>query len=150
MSTKDELRFSTDRSAAITAMGLIDRGRGWCNVVPVVVDDVPDLKINISGLWLNHGVPVATLVTTGPKRGVEQPSSLGVLHSRGRLGTVRIRELLNGAPYTVRQDHNQRGLLLEVPVGSANAQILEVMASTTAALCEFEMTDQWRCDVFYR
>ena len=150
MSTKSELRFSADRSMAVAALELIDGGQGWCNVVPVTVDDVPDLKINVSGLWLNRGAPVASLVTQSSRRGEAQPSTLGVLHSQGRLRAERIRSLLNGEQFRTLQDHNQRGLLLEVPVGTPPARVLDLMASMTATLCEFDVTGDWRMDTYFR
>ncbi len=150
MSTKSELRFSTDRSLAVSAMELVDAGEGWCNVVPVTVEDIPDLKINVSGLWLNRGAPVASLVTQPPRRGHAQPSTLGVLHSQGRLRADRIRSLLRGETFRVLQDHNQRGLLLEVPVATPLAKVLDLMASMTSTLCEFDVTGEWRLDTYFR
>ncbi len=150
VSTKSELRFSNDRSLALAALTLIDAGQGWCNVVPVTVEDVSDLKINVLGLWLNHGAPVASFVTQPPRRGQAQPSTLGVLHSQGRLGKERIHTLLGGESFRVLQDHNQRGLLLEVPVGASMTKVLDLMASMTVTLCEYEVTDEWRLDTYFR
>ncbi len=150
MSTKSELRFSTERGVALSALSLISGGEGWCNVVPVTVEDVPDLKINVSGLWLNHGAPVASFVTQAPRHGAAQPSTLGILHSRGRLGAERIRSFVGDAPFRVLQDHTQRGLLLSVPVDASPATVLDVMSSMTAALCEYELTGDWRLDTYLR
>ena len=150
MSTRSQFQFSTDRSEALRAIESIASGRGWCNVVPRVVDDVADLRINFTGLWANQGVVKASFVTSPPRHGEVQPSSLGVLHSRGRLGSERITSLLSGAPFTVRQDHTQRGLLLEVPADTPAAQVLEVMCTMTESLCDFEMTGDWRLDLYVR
>ncbi len=150
MTTNSELSFGADRGEALAAVESIADGRGWCNVVPHVVDDVPDLKVNFTGLWVSRGVPKASFVTVAPRAGVPQPSSLGVLHSRGRLGGERIRGLLEGAPFVARQDHNQRGLLLEVPVGTSAQQVLEVMSNFTSSLCDYEMTGSWRLDLYVR
>jgi hypothetical protein len=75
---------------------------------------------------------------------------LGVLHSQGRLRAQRIRTLLNGEAFRVLQDHNQRGLLLEVPVGTAASTVLDLMASMTSTLCEFDVTGSWRLDTYFR
>jgi hypothetical protein len=115
-----------------------------------VLDDVADLKVNVFGLWVNKGVAVASFVTYAPRHGEILPSSLGVLHSRGRLGAERITILLGGAPFTVRQDHSQRGLLLDVPADTSAAKALDVMCSITSSLCEFEMTGGWRLDLYVR
>lgn len=150
MSTRSQFQFSDDRSEALRAIESIASGRGWCNVVPRVVDDIEDLKINFTGLWVNHGVVKASFVTSPPRHGEVQPSSLGVLHSRHRLGSERITTLLGGAPFTVRQDHTQRGLLLEVPADTPAAQVLDVMCTMTTSLCDFELTGDWRLDLYLR
>lgn len=150
MSTRSELQFSDDRDEAIKSVESIASGRGWCNVVPGVVDDVADLKVNIFGLWVNQGVAVASFVTAAPRHGVALPSSLGILHSRGRLGRERITILLGGAPFAIRQDHSQRGLLLDVPADTNAAKVIDLMCSMTASLCDFTMTGSWRMDLYVR
>ena len=111
---------------------------------------MPDMKVNFTGLWMSHGVAQASFVTSAPRKGVDQPSSLGILHSRHRLGRERIALMLGNAPFVVRQDHTQRGLLLEVPVGAPASQVLEVMCNLTETLCDFEMTGGWRFDLYQR
>lgn len=150
MSTRSQYRFSNDRTEAIVAIESIASGRGWCNVIPGVVEDAKDLAMNVFGLWVNQGVVVASLVTSPPRQGVEQPAMLGLLHTRGRLGAERIASLTGGAPFRVRQDHNQRGLLLEIPTGTPAVQILDVMCTATASLCDYEQTGDWRLDLFVR
>lgn len=150
MSITRQFFFDGDRSDAIFAIDSITAGKGWCNVVPRVADDVPDIRVKFAGLWVSHGATEATLVTSAPKRGIAQPSMLGVLHTRGRLGKDRIRTLLDGAPFVIRQDHSQRGLLLEVPVDTPSENILEVMCSVTETLCDVEMTGGWRFDLYER
>jgi hypothetical protein len=150
VTTKSQIRFSHDRWEGVAAIEKIAAGQGWCNAVPIAVDDVPDLKVNLLGLWLNSGVPVASYVTVAPRNGVAQPSSLGLLHSRGKLGRERVRELLGGAPFVVRQDLKERGLLLEVPVGTEASLVLDTMCTLTETLCEYEMTGDWRLDLFVR
>ena len=150
MTTRSQLRFSTDRADALSAIESVASGKGWCNVVPAVSEDVKDLTMNGFGLWVSKGVTVASLVTAPPRRGVDQPSSLGLLHTRGRLGRDRIISLLGSAPFKVRQDHNQRGLLLDVPARTPASPILDVMCSLTAELCDYELTGYWRLDLFIR
>jgi hypothetical protein len=150
VTTPTHLKLPDDRGEATTAIDSIASGQGWCNVVPIVVEDLPDLKVNVLGLWLNTGVPVASYVTNSPRHGEAQPSSLGLLHSRGRLGRERISLLLGGAPFVVRQDHNSRGLLLEVPVGTPASLVLDRMCSMSDELCDYEKTGDWRMDLFVR
>lgn len=109
MSTRTEIQFSNDRDEAVLAVQSIESGKGWCNVVPGVVGDIPDVTMNSFGLWLKKGVTVATFVTYPHRQGAAQPSTIGVLHTRGRLGAEKIASLLGDAHFRVSQDHNQRG-----------------------------------------
>jgi hypothetical protein len=142
------LTFSEDRTAAVAAIDGVGEGRGWCNVAPVVEEEVADMKVNYFGLRLNKGVAIASFVTAPPRRGVAQPSTLGVLHSRSRLGKERIATMLDGAPFVTKQDHNTRGLLLEVPVATSSALVLTVMCSLTEALCDYDFTGRWTLSQF--
>lgn len=106
------------------------------------------MKVNYFGLWLNKGLTVATFVTAAPRKGDAQPSTLGLLHSRSRLGPERVALMLHGAPFATRQDHNTRGLLLEVPNDAAASQILNVMCTLTESLCDYDFTGSWDMAVF--
>ncbi len=150
MTVATQLRFSDDRSRAVAAVESVGAGRGWCNVVAAVAEDVPDLKVNVFGLWVNHGAPVATYVTAAPRDGVDQPSTLGLLHSRGRLGRDRIAAFVGDLACSVAQDHSQRGLLLNVAPGASASRVLDVMCALTTQLCDYEMTGGWRLDLFTR
>jgi hypothetical protein len=147
--TKTRLYFNEDRGDAILALDSVAGGRGWCNVMPRVADDVPDVKVNFIG-WTNHGVPQASFVTSAPRHGQAQTSSLGVLHSRGRLGKERIKTMLNGAAFPIRQDHAQRGVVLIVPPQALSSEVLEVMCSLTTNLCDYDMTGGWRLEMYLR
>jgi hypothetical protein len=142
------ITFSTERSRALAAIDAVGEGRGWCNVSPNVEEEVPDMKVNYFGLRLNKGVTVASYVTAPARHGVAQPSTLGVLHSRSRLGRERIAQMLAGAPFTVRQDHNTRGLLLDVPVGTSSERVLTVMCDLTETLCDYDFTGTWTLSEF--
>jgi hypothetical protein len=147
---KNQLVFSDDRTDALRAVDSISNGKGWCNVVPRVSEDVKDLTMNGFGLWVSSGVCVASFVTEATRRGVDQPSSLGLLHTRHRLGRERIATLLGNAPFSVRQDHTQRGLLLDVPPRTSANVVLDVMCTLTAQLCDYDLTGSWRLDLFTR
>ncbi len=150
MSSRSQFEFSTDRTRAVKEIESISSGRGWCNVVPGVTEDVEELKVSTFGLWMNHGVTVASFVTSPPRHGETQPSTLGLLHAKGRLGQKRISSLLENASFPVRQDHSQRGLLLEVPADAPAAQVLDLMCVLTASLCDYELTGLWRMDLYVR
>jgi len=147
---RSQLRFRDDRTAAIAAVDSIASGRGWCNVLAQVVDDEPDLKVNVFGLWANKGVAVASFVTSPPRDGAAQPSTLGVLHTRGRLGSEFLGALVRSTPFTVLQDHRQRGLLLSVPSDTASSQVLDMMCNLALSLCDYDTTGGWRMDLFVR
>jgi hypothetical protein len=140
--------FSENRTNAVAALDAVVAGRGWCNVSPNVEEEVADMKVNYFGLRLNKGVTVASYVTAPARHGVAQPSTLGVLHSRSRLGAERIASMLAGAPFPVRQDHNSRGLLLEVPVDTSADLVLSVMCNLTEALCDYDFTGTWTLSQF--
>lgn len=150
MSVRTRLNFTDERAAALDAMTSISSGRGWCNVVADVDDDVPDLKVNVLGLWINRGAAVATLVTSPARDGAPQPSTLGVLHSRGRLGRERIATLVGDMSCSVLQDHNQRGLLLSVDPETSLTKVLDVMCIMSMSLCDFDTNGGWRLDLFVR
>ena len=151
MTTRRVLEFSNDPEPAVAAIGGIADGRGWCNLTPEVkADDVEVLSPSVFSLRVKRGAPVASLVTAPPRRGERRPATLGILHTRGRLGKKRIDDLLDGADYSVRQDHTQRGLLLEVPPDTPPASVLEVMRSVLSVLCDYDRTGTWRLDVYER
>lgn len=142
------ITFSSERSDALAALDAVAAGRGWCNVTPDVEEEAPEMKVNYFGLRLNKGVAVASFVTSPARHGTAQPSTLGVLHSRSRLGRERIALMLAGAPFVVRQDHNTRGLLLEVPADASTDQVLTAMCSLTESLCDYDFTGSWTMSQF--
>jgi hypothetical protein len=145
------VEFADDESTAIEAIATISDGRGWCNLTPEVdSSDVDVLTPSVFSLRVKRGAPVASLVTSPPRKGERRPATLGVLHTRGRLGKERIDDLLDGEAFTVRQDHTQRGLLLEVPPETPAPRVLEVMRRVLATLCDYDRTGKWRLDVFVR
>ncbi|MGD0056064.1 MAG: hypothetical protein ABSC34_11590 [Acidimicrobiales bacterium] len=150
MNVHTEMSFADERTAAAAAVDSIAAGRGWCNVVPGVTEEAKDLTMNVFGLWVSKGVVVATFVTNRDRHGEAQPSSLGLLHTRGRLGRERIATLIGDAPLRTRQDHNQRGLLLDVPPDVSARKVLDVMCTLTSSLCDYELTGTWRLDLFVR
>jgi hypothetical protein len=145
------VEFGEDPAPAVAAIDDIADGRGWCNLTPEVdASDVEVLTPSVFSLRVKRGAPIASLVTSPPRKGERRPATLGVLHTRGRLGTERIDQLLGGAGFSVRQDHTQRGLLLEVPPGTPATTVLDVMRSVLSMLCDYERTGKWRLDVFER
>jgi len=148
VTTPTLITFSTERTPAIAAIDAVADGRGWCNLSPDVEEEVADMKVNYFGLRLNKGVVVASYVTVPPRRGVAQPSTLGVLHSRSRLGRERIALMLGNAPFAIRQDHNTRGLLLDVPVDTPAEQVLTAMCTLTESLCDYEFKGSWTLSQF--
>lgn len=151
MTTQRLVEFADDPAPAVAAIDGIADGRGWCNLTPEVdASEVDVLTPSVFSLRVKQGAPVASLVTSPPRKGERRPASLGVLHTRGRLGKARIDELLGGARFAVRQDHTQRGLLLEVPPDTTASTLLDVMRSVLSVLCDYDTTGKWRLEVFER
>ena len=145
------VEFSDERAEAVAGLDAVAAGRGWCNVTPqIAADDVEVLSVNVFSLRVKRGAPVATYVTSPDKRGVQRSGTLGVLHTRGKLGRERIERLQDGAGFIVRQDHQQRGLLLEVPPGTSSDIILATMCALLDSLCDYERSGKWRMDVYER
>jgi hypothetical protein len=145
------LEFTNDEQAAVTAIGRLFDGRGWCNLTPQIdADEVEVLSPSVFSLRTKQGAPVASFVTSPPKRGERRPSTLGVLHTRGRLGKERVAHLLEGAPFVLRQDHQTRGLLFDVPPETSSATVLSTMCRLLEALCDYDRTGRWRLEVFER
>jgi hypothetical protein len=151
VTTRRQVDFTEELAEPLAALDAVAAGRGWCNLTPeIVADDVEVLSVNVFQLRAKRGAPVATFVTAPSRKGDPQPSTLGVLHTRGKLGMERIDRILDGAPFGVRQDHMQRGLLLEVPVETSSSLVLTSMRALLTALCDYEPTGRWRMDVFER
>lgn len=151
MTTQRVIEFADDPTPAVAAIEGIADGRGWCNLTPEVdASEVDVLTPSVFSLRVKRGAPVASLVTSPPRKGERRPASLGVLHTRGRLGRARIDQLLGETRFAVRQDHTQRGLLLEVPPETSSSTVLDVMRSVLGALCDYDITGKWRLEVFER
>jgi hypothetical protein len=149
--TRKTLEFTDDESSAVEALGGLGDGRGWCNLTPQIdADEVEVLSPSVFSLRTKRGAPVASFVTSPPRRGERRPSTLGVLHTRGKLGKELVAQLLRGAPFTIRQDHQTRGLLFEVPPDTASTTVLQTMCRLLEALCDYDRTGQWRLEVFER
>jgi hypothetical protein len=145
------LEFTDDDHEAVVAIDGLGDGRGWCNLTPQIdADDVEVLSPSVFSLRTKQGAPVASFVTSPPKRGERRPSSLGVLHTRGRLGRERIAQLLGGAPFALRQDHQTRGLLFDVPPDATAATVLTTMCRLLEALCAYDRTGRWRMEIYER
>jgi len=151
LTTQRVIEFADDPTPAVAAIEGIADGRGWCNLTPEVdASEVDVLTPSVFSLRVKRGAPVASLVTSPPRKGERRPASLGVLHTRGRLGRARIDQLLGETRFAVRQDHTQRGLLLEVPPETSSSTVLDVMRSVLGALCDYDITGKWRLEVFER
>lgn len=145
------IEFQDEPHEAIESLEAIGEGRGWCNLTPEVrPDDVVVLAPSVFSLRTRRGAPVATYVTEPPRRGTVPPATVGVLHTRGRLGTEQIHKLLDGVPLRVRQDHQARGLLLEVPPEVPAATVLATMRRLLEELCDYDRTGKWRLEVYER
>jgi hypothetical protein len=150
ISTPTSYVLTDDRGPVLAELSSIGEGMGWCNLSPRVVEDVNPVRVNVFGLWANRGTPLATFLTYAPHRDEAVPSTLGVLHTRGRLTPDYVRGLIGDSPLRVVQNHPQRGLLLEAPVDVDVGVVLDVMCRAVRDLCEYTLVEGFVVTVFHR
>ncbi|HEV2427176.1 MAG TPA: hypothetical protein VGS61_03015 [Acidimicrobiales bacterium] len=150
MTSSTRLFIGEDRDPAIDEVASIGGGRGWCNLSPRVVEDVSPVRVNVFGLWANRGTPIATYLTNAPRAGEAVPSTIGVLHTRGRLPADYVTSLIADSPLRVAQNHTQRGLLLEAPADVDPSIVLDRMCRVVRDLCEYTLAEGFFLEVFRR
>ncbi len=148
MSTRTSLVLNDERGPVLAELASVGSGAGWCNLSPRVVEDVEPIRVNVFGLWANRGTPVATYLTNAPRKGEPAPSTIGVLHTRGRLKADYLRDLVAGTPLRVVQNHAQRGLLLEAPVDLDVGVVLDVMCRAARELCQHTLAGGYVVTLF--
>ena len=152
MASPVSLTFSEDRRGALEELERIEDGSGWVNVSAMVEEDVEPLRVNVWGLRSYRGVAVATWVPAEPREGPPQApaSTLGILHSRGRLGPDALREIFGSTPIRPTQDHPSRGVLADVPPGTSLDIVLDTLCRAAMSLCDYTTTGRWRLERFSR
>jgi hypothetical protein len=131
---------------------------GWVNLVPGLVEEEARQQRNpgFSGLF-GSPVPMSTMCTWFPAGGAaralgRRPASatLGILHPRGRHAVQQLAELGVAVPddWRVRQDHQRRGLLLEIPATATPDDVLDWALEAGGVLCAVPRTGRWQAVVY--
>lgn len=109
--------------------------RGWVNLHPEVdEDDAPPDGGGFFGVFSARG-PLVPLCTWHPGE-----RSAGVQHGSGPKVARRI-DIPSG--WRVVQDHPRRGLVVRVPAGVADNDVLRWLVDVGTLLCPVPMGDQW-------
>ncbi len=130
-------------------------GGGWVNCSPEVADEdrpPPQGPFAIFGT-VGPAVPTATYVPSRPGRGgAVQPAEAGIQHGAGRRAALRLRQSGPGIPagWRVVQDHPRRGLVVRLPDGVPDGDVLRWLVDAAAALCSVPTTGRWRASVYGR
>ena len=138
-----------DLDRAVGALARVAGDGGWVNCSPVVADEdrpPPPGPFAVFGA-LGPAVPLATYVPAHAGRGgAPQPGEAGIQHGSGRRAALRLRESGPGIPdgWRVVQDHPRRGLVVRLPEGTADGDVLRWLVSAAGALCTVPTTGRWQ------
>ena len=146
-----QIDFRTDdRTAVLARMDeLAKSGKGWMNLSPALdEDEEPPPRSSTFGLFSGRGpdVPLCTWVP-GP------PSEIGIQHGAGTKATQVLRDLGEPVPegWRVTQDHSRRGIVVLVPEGIPNEQVLDwLLRAGTALAAHLKLAGWWRAAVYHR
>jgi hypothetical protein len=140
----EDLEFhESDPSPALAALARAPKG--WLNLQPGMYDeDVPEPRGLVAALFTARGpeVPIATWVP--------EESSAGIQHAAGPKAAARLAEAGIPVPdgWRVVQDHPKRGLVVVVPKGTADADVVAWLLPAARALCRVPLTGDWLASVY--
>jgi hypothetical protein len=141
---------TTDRTTVLARMDqLAKSGRGWVNFSPALdEDEEPPPRSSTFGLFSGRGpdVPLCTWVP-GP------PAEIGIQHGAGAKAVQVLRNLGEPVPegWRVTQDHSRRGIVVLVPEGTPNEQVLDwLLRAGTALAAHLKLAGWWRAAVYER
>lgn len=107
----------------------------WVNLQPEIeADDAPPEGGGFFGIFSARG-PLIPLCTWHPGE-----RSAGVQHGTGPKVAPRIDV---PAGWRVVQDHPRRGLVVRVPAGVSDTEVLRWLVDAGTRLCPVRMGDQW-------
>ncbi len=130
-------------------------GGGWINLMPgVEVDDkgTTTVSAGLFSLFGNRQAPVTmtTLMPPPPSRQATEGVTIGLMHPTGGKAVARLAQAGVPVPdrWVVRQDHARRGLLIRVPHGAGEGDIVGWSLRAGAALCQEDLTGEWQAVVY--
>lgn len=135
---------------------LADRGDGkcWMNLQPWVDEEDAPPNSPLGRMFSARGpaIPMATWVPARRGRSARRsvPATVGLSHITGRFAVTRLTERGVDVPegWTLKQDHNRRGLVFEISEETSPRGLLDFMLASSTALSGVPITDRWIAEVF--
>ena len=145
----EQLDFLLDDRATVLARmeQLSERKKGWINLSPALDEDEdPPPRSSTFGLFSGRGpdVPLCTWVP-GP------PVEIGIQHGAGAKAVGVLRDLGRPVPdaWRVTQDHSRRGLVVLIPDGTPDDQVLDwLLTAGTALASHLKLAGWWRAAIY--
>ena len=137
-----------DRATVLARMAqLAQSKKGWMNLSPALdEDEEPPPRSSTFGLFSGRGpdVPLCTWVP-GP------PVEIGIQPGAGAKAVHVLRDMGQHVPdgWRVTQDHSRRGLVVVIPDGTSNEQVLDwLLKAGTALASHLKLAGWWRAAVY--
>jgi len=137
-----------DRATVLARMEqLAESKKGWINLSPALdEDEEPPPRSSTFGLFSGRGpdVPLCTWVP-GP------PVEIGIQHGTGTKAVRVLRDLGEPVPngWRVTQDHSRRGLVVLIPDGTTDEQVLDwLLKAGTALASHLKLAGWWRAAIY--
>jgi hypothetical protein len=145
----EQIDFLVDDRATVLARmeQLSERKKGWINLSPALDEDEdPPPRSSTFGLFSGRGpdVPLCTWVP-GP------PVEVGIQHGAGAKAVAVLRDLGRPVPdpWRVTQDHSRRGLVVLIPDGTPDDQVLDwLLKAGTALASHLKLAGWWRAAIY--
>lgn len=137
-----------DRMAART-----EAGTGWINLLPEISDDIEiPPSGGLFGFLSARGpsIPLATWSAGAPTKRGPGRASIGLQHAGGPKALARLAEigLIRPPGWLKVQDHPRRGLVITVPPGEDDDDVLHWLLSAAHALSAVPLTGDWLARVY--
>jgi hypothetical protein len=148
-SPPEQIDFALDNRSTVLARmeRLRETKKGWINISPAVDEDqeLPE-RSSTFGLFSGRGpdVPLCTWVP-GP------PVEVGIQHGAGSKAVNVLRNLAEPVPdgWRVTQDHSRRGLVVVIPDGVSDDQVLDWLLRAGRALAShLKLAGWWRAAIY--
>jgi hypothetical protein len=148
-SPPEQIDFALDNRSTVLARmeRLRETKKGWINISPAIEEDqeLPERSSNF-GLFSGRGpdVPLCTWVP-GP------PVEVGIQHGAGAKAVNVLRNLAEPVPdgWRVTQDHSRRGLVVVIPDGVSDDQVLDWLLRAGGALAaHLKLAGWWRAAIY--
>lgn len=151
----EELQFDeAEPTPIVTRMAQqTDAGAGWINLLPEIDDDVEvPTSRSLFSFFSARGpsIPLATWAAGAPGKRGPGRASIGIQHAAGPKALARLAGvgLVRPAGWVKVQDHPRRGVVITVPAGADNEDVLHWLLSATHALSTVPLTGGWLARVY--